>query len=275
MEQERQINTEQFKQTEAIRDKLREIEKEKSRLPIEIRNATFERKKQEADIRMKCQARAQTEYDVLVDNNSKLSRGSRYEVGSLSQVRGTRNRMRSQRKLFYARCINDPSTQEALQLAVDELDTKLYNFTIQSGIHNADLEYTQSKIPRLLAHMDENRRYVAQAADVQMQALDQQMQMQQMGAMFAVFTSAANSSNQQQAVATFNSADDVLNKSSTTYTACANDGTRPVEVPSDMMWIFEPVNRVCRPTSQQSPENACVRSSGQPSTKPVRNTVTS
>ena len=121
---------------------------------------------------MKCQARAQQEYDKLIEKNSMLSQSSQYSVGSLSQVRGTRSRMRSQRKLFYDRCISDPTTQEALQLAIDELDTKLYNFTIQSGIHNADLEYTKSKVPKLLAHMDENRRYVAQSVDVQMQTIE-------------------------------------------------------------------------------------------------------
>lgn len=275
LEQERQINTEQFKQITDIEDKVREIEKEKSKLPIEIKNAEFARKKQEAEIRMKCQARAQQEYDKLIEGNSLLSQNSRYMVNSLSQVRGTRNRMTSQRKLFYQRCINDPTTQEAMQLAIDELDTKLYNFNIQSGIHNADLEYTKSKVPKLVAHMDENRRYVAQATDIQMNALDQQMQMQQMGAMFAVFSSAMNSNGRQQASASFNSADQVLNGWENLRIKCANPTGEVFEVPSDMIGYFSPVNRYCRPTSEQDPSKACVRSNNRPSVKPTRNGVTS
>lgn len=277
MEQERQINTEQFKQVTTIEDKLREIEKEKSRLPIEIQNARFERKKQEADIRMKCQARAQQEYDKLIETNSTLSRNSQYSVGSLSQVRGTRGRMRSQRKLFYNRCINDPTTLEALQLAIDEEDSKLYKFTIQSGIHNADLEYTKSKIPKLLAHMDENRRYVAQSVDVQMQTLDQQMQMEQMQLMYAVFTSGMNSNGRQVAAASFNSADQILTGWENLRVKCANhDGTGTFfEVPSDMIGYFAPVNRYCRPASVQDPSKSCIRSNNSPSVKPTRNGVTS
>lgn len=271
MEQERQINTEQFKQITDIEDKLHDIKKEKSKLPIEIKNAEFARKKQEAEIRMKCQERAQKEYDQMILNNSTLASKSQYAVNSLSQVRGTRDRMTSQRKLFYNRCIADPTTQEALQLAIDELDTKLYNFNIQAGVHNSDLEYTKSKIPKLVAHMDEQRRYVAQSTDIQMNALDQQQQMNQMGMMFAVFSSAMNSNGRQQAAQTFNSADQILNGWENLSRYCANSTTAVFEVPSDMIGIFGSVNRYCKPESVQDPNKACVRSSNRPSVKPTNN----
>lgn len=274
LEQERQINTEQFKQITAIEDKEREIIKEKSKLPIEINNSQFERRKQEAEVRMKCSERANKEYTELVTTNGALASRSQYAVTSLSQVSGTRNRMRSMKKVFYDRCMAEPATQEALQLAIDQLDTKLYNFKIQAGIHNSDLEYTKSKIPKLVAHMDDQRRYVAQAADIQMNALDQAQQMQMMGLGMALMTSAMGSGDRLQSAGNHTSADAILRNWENIKLLCMNDDQRAQDVPADLSGIFGEVNSACRPSSVQNPASGCVRSNGQPSARPAGMTTT-
>ncbi len=268
MEQDRQINTEQYKQVMSIEDKEREIAKEKSKLPIEIKKAEFERKKAEAEVRMKCQAQAQKSYDDLIGVTALKVKASQLSSNSLSSVRGSKSRMRSKRKEFYDRCMADPTTQDVLQLAIDELDMKLYNFNIQAGIYNADLEYTRSKLPKLVNHMDEQRRYVAQATDLQINAVDQQQQQQQMGLMFAVLTSAATSGTRQKAAASYSSADEILNNWESIQKKCLNPDYRPYEVPSDLYGAFREVNEVCRPSSVNNPETACVKSSGRSSERP-------
>lgn len=277
LEQNREINTEQYKQLEAIADKEREINREKSRLPMEIKKEEFACKSQEAKIRMECQSRAQKQYDALVLGNSAKAEKSQYTVNSLSQVRGTRTRMTSLRKIYYARCLADPTTQEALQLAKDELNMKLYNFNIQAGIHNADLEYTKGKIPKLIAHMDENRRYVAESADLQMNAIDQQQQMQMMGLSFALMTSAANSTSQENSAGTFTSADQILNDFNRTIRklCMAEDSTQPYKIPSDLVGIFDPVNRACTPNSYENSGGGCVKDSGKSSEKPNSGSIAS
>lgn len=265
LEQERQINTEQYKQVMAIEDKEREIAKEKSKLPMEIKKAEFDRKKAEAEVRMACQARAQKEYDALIATTQAKVSASRLSVNSLSSVRGSKSRMRSKRKEFYNRCMSDPTTQDTLQLAIDELDMKLYNFNIQAGIYNSDLEYARSKLPKLVSHMDEQRRYVAQSTDLQMNAIDQAQKNNQMGLMFAVLTSAAGSTSRKKAATTFNSADHILNNWELIQKKCMNPDYEPFKVPSDLYGIFREVNEVCRPTSTTNPDNACIKNSGQTS----------
>lgn len=266
LEQERQINTEQYKQVLALEDKEREISREKSKLPISMSEARSNLRKAQAEVRMKCNKQAEDQYQQLLLSTGKLVQGSQLTVNSLSSVRGSKSRMRAKRKEFYNKCMADPTTQDVLQLAQDELDTKVYNFNIQAGIYDSDLEYTRSKLPKLVNHMDEQRRYLAQATDIQMNAIDQAQQQAQMGLMFAVLSSASASSERQTAAATYSSADEVLNNWELIQKKCLNDDYgNPYSVPSDLLGAFGEVNRVCKPSSVSNPENACVKSSGRPS----------
>lgn len=273
MEQERQVNTEQFKQVMALEDKEREIAREKSKLPIEIKDAEFEKKKVEAETRMKCQGQAEKQYQALLENTANRVSASQHTVNSLSAARGTNARMRSKRKEFYNKCMADPNTQDLLQLAIDDLNRKLHKFNVQSGIFNSDLEYTRSKLPKLVGHMDEQRRYIAQTTDLQMDALDQAQKQAEMGLMFAVLSSASSSGERQKSAANYSSADEVLNNWELIQRKCLNDDYgNPYSVPSDLLGAFGEVNRVCKPSSVENPENACVKSNGQPSYKPRNDT---
>jgi hypothetical protein len=275
MEQMRQVDTEQYKQMMEVEDKIHEFQRQDYERRIKIRDAEAAKKKEEAKMRIACQAKAEGQYLELITNNNKAAVKTNYAVNSLSKARGTKNRMRSMRKVYYSKCMSDPSTQEGLQMLVDELDSKLGNLKIKQEEILSDVAYQKAKVPKMLAHMDEQRRYVSEVGSMQEQALkaqadamQQQQQMQMMGMAFGLLTSSANSGERLQSAGNVNSADEILNSWDNFKLLCLNDDQRAMDVPSDLTGIFSEVNRKCRPSSVENPQNGCVRNNGKPSSLP-------
>lgn len=273
LEQHNQINTQRYQQALALQDKEREILREKSKLPIEIKNAEFNLKKQETNIRIDCQKKAEEKFNALVETNKALAAGSQYTVNSLSKVRGSRRKLMNQRKVLYNQCLADPSTQEALLLAKEELDTKLYNFKIQSEITTADLQYNDTKRAQMDAHMNEQHNYVNQAANAQGSAVQSlAMNLIQLG--MSLQTSGAGQQAQAAAAGTFNSVDAIINDFPKIVQMCQSPSEgagNNFKVPSDLMYIFSSVNRICR-RADSNPQLACITSSGQASVTPKSST---
>jgi len=263
MEQYYQTDSEQFKQIEQLRDLERQNAKEREQLPIERNNAAFELKKAQEDIRNKCEAKAEQEYTALTARNAEAVSGSRYTTSSLSQARGTQSRMRSQRRLYYDRCIADPTTQSAFSMAQEAFQLAMRNMQVKTDSLLADLEHIRSKYTSLDTHMTEKRRHIAEMAAIERAAIEQAIQNNRTQMIFASLSSAMQTQNTQTAAAQFNGADQIIAQFESIRTICSNETSNQfTQVPSDVFSYFSIVNRSCRGGSTT---NTCVRSSGQTS----------
>lgn len=267
LEQYHQLDSEQFKQIEQLRDLERQNAKEREQLPIEKNNAAFALKKAQNDIRTQCETKAETEYNALITARGAEVTSSRFSVSSMSRAVGTRSRMQSQRRVFYDRCIADPATQAALDMAQEAFQLAMRNMQVKSDSLMADLEHIRSKYLKLDDHMSEKRRHIAQIAALERAAIEQAIQNNRTQMMFATMASAMQTQSTQQASAQFNNADQILTQFESIRSICSTEtGNQHTGVPAEMFAYFSAVNRSCRGGSTTNP---CIRSTGQVSTRPA------
>ncbi|MCB9072586.1 MAG: hypothetical protein H6623_03125 [Bdellovibrionaceae bacterium] len=272
LEQMHKVDQEQAKQMEKIDDKIHEFQRADYDRRMKIKEAESAKRQTDSKIRKQCRANANTNYAKLLEINSGLAAKTTYKVTSMSQASGTRARLKQKKKDFYNECMVDPSTQEDLSSAEDELNTKLNNFKIKREEILSDVAYQEAKIPKMLAQMDDERRYIAQSTAMQANAIEKAQQQAMMGMAFAMMTSLTNSNGRVQAAGTSQNSNDILNRWPSIKSICMNEQqAQPEEVPSDLLGIFDPVNKACRPLAAKEGREGCVRSSGRQSFTPRSN----
>ena len=261
MEQYHQLDSEQFKQMEQLRDLERENAKQREALTAEKNNAAFELKKSQNEIRVNCESKAEQQYNEMITARRGEVTGSRFAVNSLGNARGTRSRMLAQRRVFYDRCIADPTTQASFEMAQEAYQLAMRNMQLRSDSLVADLEHIRSKYLKLDDHMTERRRHIAEMASLERAAVEQELQNMRTQMIFQSMQSASQAQNTQQAAVRFNGADQLLSQFDNIRSLCSTEtGSTPALVPADFYAYFNAVNRSCRGGSTTNP---CVRSTGQ------------
>jgi hypothetical protein len=268
-EQAQKLANDRYTQLNEINDKIHEFQKGDFKRRMEIKDAQTALKKQQSMIRIKCQAKAEADYQAEFDKNNKLSQQAQYQVSDIGHMAGTDKRMQQSLALYKRRCLTNPATLEEMQNVQDEYDGKIHNFKIVAEEIASDINYTESKIDLVNEHFVSQQNDLQASLAAQQAALQQQQQMQMMQLGFAMLTSAAGQSSDNQAAAEFHSADEVLRNWEQLQARCLNNYSKPFAVPYDLVPIFGPVNTACRASGGK-----CVESSGKSST-PTPSTSTS